>query len=149
MTGRFFVDTNVLVYQFDTREPEKQVRARAWMEHLWSARAGLISFQVLQEFYATVTRKLNPGLPAEEARKVVRALWTWQPVGIDERVFLTAWAVQERFGLSWWDALIAAAARLAGCSHLLTEDLQHGQDLDGLRVINPFQISPQDLGAEA
>lgn len=145
MTGRLFVDTNLLVYQFDTREPEKQVRARAWMERLWSARAGLVSFQVLQEFYATVTRKLDPGLPVEEARKVVRALWAWQPVGIDERVFLAAWTVQERFGLSWWDALIVAAARLAGCSHLLTEDLQHGQDLDGLRVVDPFQVSPDVL----
>jgi predicted nucleic acid-binding protein len=145
MTGRLFVDTNLLLYQFDTREPDKQVRARDWMEYLWSARTGLVSFQVLQEFYSIATRKLDPGLSAEEARKVVRALWAWRPMGVNERVFLTAWAFQDRFGLSWWDALIVAAARLAECSHLLTEDLQHGQDLDGLRVVNPFRVSPDAL----
>lgn len=144
MTARLFVDTNVLVYSFDQREPDKQSRSRDWLDRLWSTRAGRISFQVLQEFYVTVTRKLEPGLDSETARKVVRSLWAWQPVATDERSFLTAWSLQDRFHLSWWDALIVAAARSAGCSVLLTEDLQHGQDLDGLQVINPFQAPPED-----
>lgn len=144
MTARLFVDTNVLVYQLDTREPEKKACARAWMEHLWASRSGRISFQVLQELYVTLTGKLVPGLDRETARKVVRALWAWQPVAVDERLFAGAWAIQDRFGLSWWDTLIAAAARVADCSYLLTEDLQHDQDLDGLRVIDPFQVSPGD-----
>jgi predicted nucleic acid-binding protein len=143
MTARIFVDTNVLIYQLDTREPEKQARARAWMDRLWSTRSGRISSQVLQELYATLTRKLDPGLERETARKVVRALWAWHPVLIDDQAFSIAWAVQDRFGLSWWDALIVAAARIAECSLLLTEDLQHGQDLDGLKVINPFIASPE------
>jgi predicted nucleic acid-binding protein len=145
MTARLFVDTNVLVYQLDTREPDKQARARAWMENLWATHSGRISFQVLQELYVTLTAKLVPGLDREASRKIVRALWAWQPVQADERLFAGAWTVQDRFGLSWWDALIVAAARVADCSHLLTEDLQHGQDLDGLRVIDPFQVSPGDL----
>lgn len=145
MTARVFVDTNVLVYQLDSREPGKQARARAWLEHLWATRDGRISFQVLTELYVTLTRKLTPGLDPETARKVVRTLWAWQPVPVDERTFAGAWAIQDRFGLSWWDGLIVASARLADCSYLLTEDLQHGQDLDGLRVINPFQASPEDL----
>lgn len=145
MTARVFVDTNVLVYQFDTRAPEKQRLAADWLDHLWSTRSGVVGFQVLQEFYAVVTRKVDPGLKPEEARAVVQALWAWQPVAADPRLFLTAWAVQDQFGLSWWDALIVAAARLAGCSHLLTEDLQHGQDLDGIRVVNPFKGNPRDL----
>lgn len=147
MTARVFVDTNVLVYQLDPREPVKQIRARDWLDHLWAGRSGRISLQVLQEFYVTVTRKLDPGLDKETARKVVRALWTWQPVAIDGRCFETAWDLQDRFHLSWWDALIAAAAKSAECTYLLTEDLQHGQDLDGLRIVNPFLISPQDAGA--
>ena len=145
MTARVFVDTNVLVYQFDARVPEKQLRSQAWLNHLWGEHTGLVSFQVLQEFYAIVTRKLQPGLEPEAARRVVRSLWAWQPIAIDGRLISTAWANQDRFGLSWWDALIVAAARAAGCSYLLTEDLQHNQDLDGLRVINPFQVTPEFL----
>ena len=144
MTARVFVDTNVLVYQLDPREPDKQVRARSWLDYLWTAREGRVSFQVLQEFYVIVTRKLKPGLHAEAARKIVRALWAWQPVAVDERTFRAAWDVQDRFQLSWWDALIVAAAQSVECSYLLTEDLQHGQDLEGLRIIDPFQISPED-----
>jgi predicted nucleic acid-binding protein len=144
MTARVFVDTNVLVYQLDPRKRDKQVRARSWLDHLWETHSGRISFQVLQEFYVTVTRKLDPGLDPETARKLVRALWAWQPVSVDERSFVVAWGIQDRFRLSWWDALIVAAARLADCSYLLTEDLQHGQDLEGLRVIDPFQLSPED-----
>lgn len=142
MTARVFVDTNVLVYQFDSRTPEKQARAQAWLDHLWDTHTGSVSFQVLQEFYAIVTRKLQPGLTPETARRIVRALWAWQPLAVDDRITTLAWADQDRFGLSWWDALIVAAARVAGCSYLLTEDLQHNQDLDGLRVVNPFEVPP-------
>jgi len=63
-------------------------------------------------------------------------------------MIVTAWADQDRFGLSWWDTLIVAAARVAGCSNLLTEDLQHDQDLDGLRVVNPFEVTPQNLSSK-
>jgi predicted nucleic acid-binding protein len=144
MTARVFVDTNVFVYQLDTREPQKQAQASAWLAHLWSARSGRVSFQVLAELYVTLTRKLTPGMDRESARKVVRSLWSWQPVPMEERLFASAWAVQERFGLSWWDALVVAAAKLADCSLLLSEDLQHDQDLDGLRIINPFRVSPEE-----
>lgn len=145
MTVRVFVDTNVLVYQLDSREPGKQAQAHAWLQHLWSTRNGRVSGQVLTELYVTLTRKLNPGLNEETARRVVRALWAWQPVMLDERVFVGAWAVQDRFGFSWWDSLIVAAAKVADCSYVLTEDLQHEQDLDGLRVINPFRAPPESL----
>jgi predicted nucleic acid-binding protein len=144
MTARVFVDTNVFVYQLDTREPQKQAHTNAWLAHLWSARSGRVSFQVLAELYVTLTRKLTPGLDRESARKIVRSLWSWQPVPMEERLFASAWAVQDRFGLSWWDALVVAAAKLADCSLLLSEDLQHDQDLDGLRIINPFRVSPEE-----
>jgi predicted nucleic acid-binding protein len=80
---------------------------------------------------------------------VVRALWAWQPVPVDERAFAAAWEAQDRFGLSWWDSLIVGAARLADCRFLLTEDLQHDQDLDGLRVVSPFAITPAELAKRA
>src|SRR5690349_11688732 len=145
MTGRLFVDTNLLIYQFDTREPDKQVRARDWMEYLWAARTGLVSFQVLQEFYSIATRKLDPGLPFEAAGGVVRSLWAWRPGGVGQRAFLTAVAFQRRFRLSSWGALVVAAAHLAWCAYLLTGGRQHGQDLDGLRVVDPFRVSPDVL----
>jgi predicted nucleic acid-binding protein len=138
MTALVFADTNVLVYHLDTREPRKQSRARAWVEFLWTTRSGRISFQVL-----------DPGLDRETARQVVRALWAWQPVPVDERSFAAAWEAQDRFGLSWWDSLIVGAARLADCRFLLTEDLQHDQDLDGLRVVSPFAITPAELAQRA
>lgn len=145
MTGRVFVDTNVFVYQVDSRDQAKQERARAWLDFLWSARTGAVSFQVLLEFYSTVTTKLDPGLAPETARRVVRSLWAWKPLVVDEKVLTAAWALQDRFELSWWDALIAGAARVAGCSILLTEDLQDGQDLEGLTVVSPFRAAPPSL----
>ena len=146
MTAPVFADTKVFVYQLDTREAAKQRRARSWAEFLWATRRGRISFQVLQELYVTVTRKLDPGMDTGAARTMVRALWAWRPAPIDEQVFAAAWAAQDRFSLSWWDSLIVGAARVSGCSFLLTEDLQHGQDLDGLLVVSPFELAPADLG---
>lgn len=140
-----FADTNVVVYQLDSREAAKQIRAQAWMEHLWSTRQGRISFQVLSELYVTLTRKLSPGLDRESARQIVWSLRAWQPVPIGESILADAWSVQDRFGFSFWDGLIVAAAKACDCEYLLTEDLQHNQDLDGLRVINPFLASPMEV----
>jgi predicted nucleic acid-binding protein len=134
-----FVDTNVLVYARDASDPEKQATAVAWMEHLWTSAIGRLSVQVLQEYYVTVTRKLRPGLPIDEAREDVRDLAAWRPVRIDEAIVDSAWRVEDRFELSFWDSLIVAAAHAAGCRALLTEDLQHDLDIDGLRVADPFR----------
>jgi predicted nucleic acid-binding protein len=134
-----FVDTNVLVYARDASDTEKQATAAAWMEHLWTSAAGRLSVQVLQEYYVTVTRKLDPGLPTDEARDDVRDLAAWRPVRIDEAMLDSAWRVEDRFELSFWDSLIVAAAHAAGCEFLLTEDLQHDLAIDGLRVADPFR----------
>lgn len=145
MAGEVFTDTNVLVYSRDTAEPEKHRRARDWMTHLWTTRQGRLSWQVLQEFYVTVTEKLDPGLDRERARREVQSLTSWRPVTIDARVLEAAWPAQDRYRLSWWDALIVAAAQVAGCVYLLTEDLQDDQVLGTVRVVNPFRLSPEDL----
>ncbi len=142
-----FVDTNVVVYRFDTTEPEKQDRAEHWHEHLWRFRTGRVGVQVLEELYSSLTRKLDQPMPAAEARTVVRSLSAWNPVPVDVRTIEGAWRLQDRFSLSWWDALIVSAAQVAGCRHLLTEDLSHGQELDGVQVVDPFQTEPGELGA--
>jgi len=145
MTVKFFVDTNVLVYTRDASEPEKQKKAMAWMEHLWSTGAGRLSFQVLQEFYVTVTEKLKPWRDAGHARSAVQSLLTWHPVPIDYRVIEGAWLIQDRYRLSWWDALIVSAAQIADCRHLISEDLQDAQEFGKVQVIDPFLRSPASV----
>jgi predicted nucleic acid-binding protein len=120
MLATIFVDTNVLVYRRDAGQGEKQARAEAWMERLWAGRNGRLSYQVLQEFYVTVTSKLSPGLDPESARNDVRSLLAWHPVTVDAGVVESAWVIQDRYGLSWSDALIVAAAQVADCRFLLS-----------------------------
>jgi predicted nucleic acid-binding protein len=148
VSGPIFVDTNVLIYLRDSTEPGKQRQAAEWMAHLWETGEGRISLQILQEYYVTVTGKLKPGLPAPEAREDVAALRAWRPLEPDLSLLEEAWGVQDRFGFSYWDSLVVAAAQRTGCSLLLTEDLQHGQDLDGVTVRNPFLCSPGDEPGE-
>ena len=138
----YFVDTNVVVYSRDATDATKHARALMWMDHLWKEQCGAISYQVLQEYYVTVTQKLKPGLAKSAARQDVSALLAWRPITIDEPVLKTAWSVQDEFGFSWWDSLIVAAAKFAGCDYLLTEDLQHEQDLGGIKTLNPFLSEP-------
>ena len=145
MAAKVFVDTNVLVYSRDASEPSKQSQAMAWLRHLWNVRTGRLSYQVLQEFYITVTEKLDPGLDRESARKDIRSLLPWRPIAVDNRVFDGAWHIQDRFGLSWWDALIVSAAQVSDCHYLITEDLQAGQMIGDLKIINPFQTTPETL----
>jgi predicted nucleic acid-binding protein len=145
MAAKVFVDTNVLVYNRDASEPSKQAQAMDWLRHLWNTRTGRLSYQVLQEFYITVTEKLEPGLDRESARRDIRSLLPWRPIAVDNRVFDGAWHIQDRFGLSWWDALIVSAAQVSACRYLLTEDLQAGQVFGDLQIINPFQTTPETL----
>lgn len=140
-----FVDSNVFVYSRDESEPEKQPRARAWLEGLWESRRGRVSAQVLEEFYVTVTQKLDPGLPTREARSDVRALGAWNPVAIDHSLQPAAWDIEDRYGFSFWDSLVLAAARRLDCGHVLTEDLQHGQEVEGMQIMDPFERAPAEV----
>jgi predicted nucleic acid-binding protein len=143
MTGDWFVDTNVFIYVHDSTEPEKQRAASTWVEWLWRTRRGQVSVQVLQEFYNAATRRLTNPLSREAAQARVRQLFAWRPIPMGTEVLEAAWAVQDRYGLSWWDSLSVGAAQRAGCQYLLTEDLQTGQDLGGVVVVNPFVQSPE------
>ena len=143
MIGPVFVDTNVLIYALDEADRRKQEAARTWRAELWKSRRGRISFQVLQEFYVNVTRKWPAA--REEARAEVRDLLSWKPLALDAAVLERGWKIQDRYKLPFWDALIVAAAKQAACGYLLTEDLQAGQEIDGVTVVNPFQAGPDVL----
>ena len=145
MIARIFVDTNVLVYSRDAGEPAKQPRAEAWRRALWKTRSGRLSVQVLHEYYVTVTRKLSPGLPKAQARAEVEDLLLWQPVDLSADLLKSAWKAEDRYKLSFWDALIVAAARAAECTHLLSEHLQSASSMDGIRVVHPFEVAPEAL----
>jgi predicted nucleic acid-binding protein len=143
-----FVDTNVLIYSEDGRAPEKQAQALAWLRVLWQRRAGRLSNQVLNEFYTNVTRKIKPPMQPGDARAEVRRYQRWQPWAIDHPTVETAWSVESRFGFSYWDALIVASAQTLGCRYLLSEDMQHGQVVDSVQILNPFLVGPEILDSD-
>jgi predicted nucleic acid-binding protein len=145
MIAPVFVDTNVLIYALDQADQKKFQAARVWREALWKSQRGRISFQVLQEFYVKVTQKWPAG--RDEARAEVRDLLAWRPVAVDAALLERGWRIQDRYQLSFWDALIVAAAKSASCRYLLTEDLQADQNLDGVLVINPFIRNPASLSS--
>ncbi len=140
MTARYFVDSNVLIYARDVVDVAKQQRANLWLQLLWNINAGRLSYQVLLETYSVLTARRT--LYSQEARAYLIDFLAWRPLTLDWTVVQHAWQAQDRFGFNWWDCLIVAAARIAECDYLLTEDLQHGQNLDGLRVIDPFVVEP-------
>lgn len=140
MTARVFVDSNVLIYARELSDPKKQKAAEAWLAELWRSGAGRISYQVLQEFYVTVLRKVPS--TRDHVRADVRDFLAWRPVPVSASIIEAAWKLQDRFQLSFRDALIVSAAKATSCKYLLTEDLQAGQDLGGILVINPFTTDP-------
>jgi predicted nucleic acid-binding protein len=138
-----FVDTNVLLYALDKADPQKQAAALAWRTALWKNRTGRISFQVLQEFYVNVRQKWPAAM--NDARAEIRDLFAWRPVAVDGALLERGWKIQDRYRISFWDAMIVAAAKAASCRYLLTESLQPGQALDGVMVISPFSKSPESI----
>jgi predicted nucleic acid-binding protein len=138
MIDNVFVDTNILVYARDASEPEKQSIAAKRMDELWDGRNGKLSVQVLNEYFVSVTRKLKPGLSADEAWDDIEALSVWEPLPMDLFLLQRGYAAQRRYGLSWWDSLIVAAAEASECTTILSEDLSHGAQYFGITVENPF-----------
>jgi predicted nucleic acid-binding protein len=143
MTALVFVDSNVLIYAVDEGDPKKHEAAKLWRSELWKSGCGRVSFQVLQELYANVTRKWPPA--REQVQAEIRNLLAWRPISIDAEILESSWKIQERYQLSFWDSLIVAAAKSASCRYLLTEDMQADQDLDGVLVVNPFRSNPSEI----
>jgi predicted nucleic acid-binding protein len=133
-----FFDTNVLVYLFDGDSPDKRKRARVLFQEHTDAGDIVLSTQVLQEFYVAVTRKLARPLDAGAALEAVSSFAELPMVQIDTKLVLAAIHRSRHSQISFWDGLIVQAAIEGRASTLYTEDMQHGQMLDGLRVTNPF-----------
>lgn len=134
-----FVDTNVLVYAHDRSESRRQPIAEGLLEDLWANRTGRLSTQVLQEFYVVVTRKFDPPMSRQEAREVIAAYAAWPVAGIDAAMIALASQLEEQHLISFRDALIVEAALWAGATCLVTEDLQDGREIGGVRIENPFR----------
>jgi predicted nucleic acid-binding protein len=133
-----FVDTNVLVYAHDTDAGAQHATAKALLAELWDSRNGSLSTQVLQEFYAVVTRKFKPPLPRAKARAIVAAYGEWCDVSTEPQLIVAASRLEEEHTLSFWDALIVQAAIHAGADRLVSEDLQDGRRFGDLTIENPF-----------
>ncbi len=138
MTGLCFVDANVFVYAGDPREPVKQHRATAWLDHLWREQRGRTSSQALSESYVNLKRVFGTRASPEEIWPRVAKYFAWNPLAVDEPLLLRAREIERRYLLSWWDSMIVAAAQLQECRTLLTEDLQDGMTFGTVRVRDPF-----------
>jgi len=136
MSARSFLDTNVLVYADDKRAPAKQRRAVELLTKLRTDKAGVLSLQVLQEYFVTVTRKL--GVDPATARRKVELLAEFDVVIPTVADVLAAIDLHRLHLMSFWDALILHSAKQSGCSVVLTEDMQHAQLISGLQIVNPF-----------
>lgn len=135
---RKFFDTNVLVYLFDDDNPEKKSRAAQALSACVRDGAAVLSTQVLQEFYVSVTRKLAVPLPPDVAYRALQDLSVLPLVSIDEQLILMAARLSQSDSFSFWDALIVQSAVEAGAEVLYSEDMQHDRVIAGLRIVNPF-----------
>lgn len=134
-----FVDTNVLVYAHDANAGNRRAAARALLTELWDNRSGSLSTQVLQEFYAVVTRKFKPPMERAKARAIVAAYGEWCDVATQPQLIVAASRLEEEHTLSFWDSLIVQAAIHAGADRLVSEDLQDGRRFGALTIENPFK----------
>ncbi len=137
MSARTFVDTNVLIYAHDVDAKGKHEAARNALLELWSERTGVVSTQVLQEFYVNVTRKIPHPLSKESARLVVSSYMIWC-IDTTPTEISTAFRIEDESRIGFWDALIVASALKCGAGRILSEDLNAGQLIAGIRIVNPF-----------
>jgi predicted nucleic acid-binding protein len=138
MSDKCFVDTNILMYAHDTAAGEKHERARALVEELWRVRTGVVSTQVLQELIVNLRRKAAKPLDPAAAREVVVDYLAWQVVVNSGESILHALDLEQRYRISFWDALIVHAAEVSGASVLYSEDLSNGQRYGAVTVVNPL-----------
>jgi len=136
-----FVDTNVLIYAHNLDAGTKHELAKTLIEGLWSSGQGKLSVQVLNEFYVNITQKIQSPVKPETARAIVEPYLSWQPIVPAADSTLRASEIQQRHRLSFWDAMIVHAAVLSGAETLYSEDLNAGQLIEGIRVVNPVSTS--------
>lgn len=139
MSDKTFVDTNVLIYAHDVDAARKHEIAKDLLRTLWLERTGMVSTQVLQEFYVNATRKIRKPLTKSEARSVVDTYAPWCVDGITASDLAAAFQVEDQARIGFWDALIVAVAARAGARRVLSEDLNNGQSIAGISIHNPFK----------
>lgn len=135
---KVFLDTNILVYAYDVSSGSKHDVARNIVADLWNFRTGILSIQVLQELFVTVTKKIPKPLDVKTTRDIIRDFLLWEVVDNDGDLMLAAMDVQMKYQHAFWDSLIIAAAIKSGASVLMTEDLNNGQIIEGVMIKNPF-----------
>jgi predicted nucleic acid-binding protein len=133
-----FVDTNVLVYALDEDQGKRHETARALVENLWESEQGVLSTQVLQELYVTLTRRLRKPMTRPRARAIVERYATWPTHQVTTDDILAASELEQRHSLSFWDALIVVAAQRLRASRVVTENMQPDRAFGGVRISNPF-----------
>jgi predicted nucleic acid-binding protein len=138
MGDKTFADTNILVYAHDQDAGQKHVIAREVISELWESRLGLLSTQVLQEFYLTLTRKMPRPLDRPTTRGILRNYFNWEVVINNPSIILQASEIEETYKISFWDALIVSAAFSKNAATIVTEDLTHGRVIYGIEIHNPF-----------
>jgi predicted nucleic acid-binding protein len=137
MSDKTFIDTNVLMYAHDVAAGAKHQIAETVLRELWSERAGVLSVQVLQEFYVNVTRKIPVPLSKEAARQVVSNYEIWCTETTSAEVSV-AFRIEDESRIGFWDALIVSSAAKSGATRLLSEDFNAGQRIAGIVIENPF-----------
>lgn len=136
MSVRSFLDTNIFVYADDKAAPARQRRALALVAQHRRAATGVVSLQVLQEYFVTVTKKLH--VDPQIARRKLELIAEFDVVSPGLADILSAIDLHRLHGFSFWDALVLRAAKQAGCAVLLSEDMQEGLEIDGVKIVNPF-----------
>ena len=137
MSARTFVDTNVLIYAHDIDAKSKHEAAKSVLRELWVERSGALSTQVLQEFYVNVTRKIPHPISKESACLIVSSYVIWC-IDTTPSEVSTAFRIEDEYRIGFWDALIVAAALKSGARRILSEDLNAGRTIVGMRIENPF-----------
>ena len=138
MSGKAFVDTNILLYAHDLADSAKNAVAIDLLTQLWDDKIGVISTQVLQEFAVNLQRRISLSLTHQEIRARIALYLDWEVVVNGKGAILRGLDAKERYKISFWDAMIVQAAESAGCEVLYSEDLSHGQEYGGVLVVNPF-----------
>ncbi len=140
MSDKTFVDTNILVYAHDLDSGKKHEIAQKAIINLWDTGTGVISTQVLQEFYVTLTKKVPVPLKKSLVRRILNNYLAWDVAVNNGETILQAIEIEENYHISFWDAMIVSAAYFKNAAVILTEDLNEGQQIEGITIVNPFKL---------
>ncbi len=143
MSGKIFLDTDILIYAHDLDAGNKHHVALEIVKDLWEKRTGILSTQVLQEFYVNVTKKIPNPISPLETREIIRSYICWVTRETPPMSIIRASEIEEKYHISFWDALVVVAAYEARVDKILTEDLSSGQIIEGILIENPFESTPK------